>query len=496
MLHEYRIDERLGRGGFGITYLATGEITDYRVVIKENFPEGVAMRRESDKAVVVIEPEKQQSFDWALNNFLNEARLLARLKHPNIVPITTAFYALGTAYYVMPHIGGQALYEAAPPPDKINGEWLQPILCKLLHALGYLHSKELLHRDIKPNNIIINEDGEPILIDFGTVRAIVGTHTQTKIGTPGYTPLEQWATGSVRGPWTDFYALGATCYRLLTGENPMDCYERVLSDPPSLRLAGRPELQGRFSHELLSSIDKAFALRPEDRWQSAAEWLDALQSPAKHDIPEPALIAQPVSPTIEKPAPEPEQIADVPSQKTAVSQPENNDLLREAAENGKIKQLRLLIKAGADVNTRGKTGDASCPLYCAARNGHKSCVSELINSGADVNMADNTGITPLYSAAENGHGDCLKLLINAKADVNQADDYGRTPLYKAVWNGHIDCVKLLIAAKADVNKASKEGLTPLKIAKQREFSKISKLLKTAGARDGKPIDNPLDWLLS
>lgn len=491
MLQEYRIERRLGRGGFGITYLATGEITGYRVVIKENFPEGVALRRESDKFVVAAEPERQKSFDWALNNFLNEARLLARLKHPNIVPITTAFYALGTVYYVMPHIGGQALHEAVPAPDKINGAWLQPILCSLLRALSYLHSRELLHRDIKPNNIIINEEGEPILIDFGTVRAIEGTHTQTKIGTPGYTPLEQWATGSLRGPWTDLYALGATCHRLITGENPPDCNERVLTDPATVLLAGRAELQGRFSRELLSGIDKAFALHPADRWQSAEEWLQALQAPA---IPQPAPIAQPAStPAV---TPTPELTAGTQLQKMGILPPEYNDRLRDAAEQGKIKLLRLLITAGADVNSRGNTENACFPLYSAARNGHKSCLSELIAAGADVNIADETGITPLYGAAENGHDDCVKLLINAGANVNTATNYGRTPLYRAVWNGHIDCVKLLIAANADVNKASKEGLTPLKVANERGHTQISRLLKTAGGREGSPNDGLLDWLLS
>ncbi len=176
----------------------------------------------------------------------------------------------------MPHIGGQELHLAAPPPSEITEKWLRPILECLLDGLSYMHEQNLLHRDIKPNNILVHEDGTPVIIDFGTARALRNTHTHTKIGTPGFTPLEQYSTHGKRGPWTDFYALGATCYYLLTGELPPDVHERADEDS-YVPLANRSELLQRFSKPMLHSIDVALRMNRRERWQNAGEWLAAMR---------------------------------------------------------------------------------------------------------------------------------------------------------------------------------------------------------------------------
>ena len=285
VLRDYKIIQTIGRGGFGITYLAEEEITERLVVVKENYPAEVSFRDMNSYEVTPSGRDRKESYDWALTRFLDEAKVLARLNHPNIVPIRNAFKALGTAYYVMPHVEGTELHKAAPAPDTITAKWLQPVLEKLLSALDYLHAQGLIHRDIKPTNILVTKSGEPILIDFGTARAQESTHTHTKIGTPGFMPFEQFSAKGKRGPWTDLYALGATCYHLITGQVPPDAIERMMDDE-YLPLAGMAELSTRFPQSLLSSIDKALNMPARERWQNAQEWLTALhvQEPAAQEL--------------------------------------------------------------------------------------------------------------------------------------------------------------------------------------------------------------------
>ncbi len=288
-LLNFTIERKLGRGGFGITYLARETASERPVVIKENFVQECSMRNTASHTLVPSGDEGRGLYEWALTRFLDEAKVLIRLSHPCIVQVLTVFKALGTAYYVMPLVKGAELDQAAPAPGQINEAWLRPVLEQLLGALDYLHGQGLLHRDIKPSNILLRHDGSPLLIDFGTARVKDATHTLTHVGTPGYSPSEQFTIHGKNGPWTDLYSLGATCYRLITGEVPQDCISR-LEDDDLRPLAGRAELRGRFSHEFLTAIDKAMNVARRDRWQSAQEWLAAMQG---GDVPCPATALEP-----------------------------------------------------------------------------------------------------------------------------------------------------------------------------------------------------------
>ncbi len=408
LLRDYKIIKMLGRGGFGITYLAQEVITDKLVVIKENYPTEVSFRDMTSLTVGPATDSQQESYNWALTRFLDEAKILSRLSHPNIVPIRYAFKALGTAYYVMPHVEGTDLHKAAPAPDSITAEWFLPVLEKILSALDYLHSQGLIHRDIKPNNILLRADGEPILIDFGTARALESTHSHSHIGTPGYMPLEQFSSKGKRGPWTDLYALGATCYRLITGKVPPSSTERADEDE-YLPLAGRASLAERFPEHILSSIDKALNMNRLARWQSAQEWLTALH------VQEPA--AQELTP----------QLAQEELLRLGITSDKYNTALLSAADDGELQKIRLLITAGADVNTTNDDGNT--PLTLAAWRGHTECVKLLLAApGIDVNLADQYGGSPLCLAAENGHTECVKLLLAAPGIDVIADQYC-TPLY-------------------------------------------------------------------
>lgn len=275
-LGHYRILRKLGQGGFGITYLAQNTQTGEQVVIKENLPTFYATRDDATWSILPLDVEDAAgNYKHTLMRFVDEARLLARLHHPNIVRVSEAFEALGTAYYVMPHITGQELHKAAPAV--VTEEWLLPILRTLLSALEYLHSQNLLHRDIKPGNILLRDDGSPVLIDFGTARALQSERSATMVGTPGYTPIEQISAHGHCGAWTDIYALGATCYRVITGERPPEANTRLAEDEdPYEPLQNRAELLSRFSPATLQSIDVALAVRAKNRWQSATDWLHAL----------------------------------------------------------------------------------------------------------------------------------------------------------------------------------------------------------------------------
>lgn len=288
-LGRYRLLGSLGQGGFGITYLAETTDTAEKVVIKENMPTTFAFRKETTYTVSPLSAATAEGYNWAKSRFIDEACLLASLDHPNIVKVTEAFEAYNTAYYVMPHVNGRELGKAAPKHDAITEDWLAPVLTTLLNALRYLHDKNIFHRDIKPNNILLKENGELILIDFGAARQVVAERSATLLQTPGYTPIEQIQHGGNRGAWSDIYSLGATCYCLITGQCPPDSLTRMC-DPASYHpLTDNRKLKGRFSRAFLAGIDKALNMPIADRWQTCTEWLQDLQQKTT-SAPTPAIL--------------------------------------------------------------------------------------------------------------------------------------------------------------------------------------------------------------
>ena len=301
-LGRYRLLRSLGQGGFGITYLAETTDTSEKVVIKENMPTTFAYRKEVSLTVSPLSAATTEGYNWAKSRFIDEACLLARLNHPNIVKVTEAFEAYNTAYYVMQYVNGEELGKAAPKPDVITEKWLTPVLTTILNALNDLHAQNIFHRDIKPNNILLQEDTTPILIDFGAARQIVAERSATLLQTPGYTPIEQIQQGGNRGAWSDIYSLGATCYCLITGNCPPDSLTRLCAPANYHPLVDNPKLKGRFSHGFLAGIDKALNMPIGDRWQSCTDWLQYLHQNTSSN-PQPAII---------KPIPLP-QPTDVPS---------------------------------------------------------------------------------------------------------------------------------------------------------------------------------------
>jgi serine/threonine protein kinase len=276
-LNAYTIREVLGKGGFGITYLAFDTKLKSLVAIKEYFPAEFALRA-PDRSVRAKSMQDQEMFDWGKSRFLLEAQLLAQIKHANIVRVLALFEEHNTAYMVMDFEKGQSLADRLDSNALTDQAFLDVILPPLLEGLDFLHSKGFIHRDIKPENIYIRDDGTPVLLDFGSARNAMGKRTKalTTLLTPGYSPLEQYySTSDDQGPWTDIYACGGVLYRVISGKNPPESALRSSS-----ALSGRPDPllpavlagKGRYRAEFLGAIDKALMVLEKERPQSVAQW--------------------------------------------------------------------------------------------------------------------------------------------------------------------------------------------------------------------------------
>jgi len=281
-LHGYEIETILGRGGFGITYRARDKL-DQVFAVKECFPKQFAVRQGLE--VLPTDTGDADVLQECLERFLREAKALIRLSRlgaagDGVVKVATFFEAHGTAYIVMEYLAGQSLEGLLKAnPSGIPAERLADIMRRLLHALGCVHDAGLLHRDVKPSNISLREDGRPVLIDFGATRGATANHTvtYTKIFSESYSPIEQFSGGE-QGPCSDIYALGMTCYRAIGG-TAIDAFTRqqalLRGKPDPLPAAGKIGA-GRYPAALLAAIDAALAVSPADRPQSVGELLALL----------------------------------------------------------------------------------------------------------------------------------------------------------------------------------------------------------------------------
>ncbi|MCC6135555.1 MAG: SUMF1/EgtB/PvdO family nonheme iron enzyme [Candidatus Contendobacter sp.] len=285
-LHRYQIESILGAGGFGITYRAMHEALENEVAIKEYFPaewayrdhQGISVRPNTQGQIPARQGEPP-CYEWGLQRFLDEAKILVQINHPGVVRVRDYFTANGSAYIVMEYEEGESLSGMLQRGGILPEPELRHLLDDIMPALEAVHGQGYLHRDLKPSNLYVrSQDNHVILIDFGAARQALGRRTRsvTSVVTPGYSPIEQYVTvGDDYGPWTDIYALGAVLYRCITGAPPVEAPGRVLKDPvqPAIEVGA-----GLYSHGLLQVVDQSLAVRPEDRFQSVAAMRQALQA--------------------------------------------------------------------------------------------------------------------------------------------------------------------------------------------------------------------------
>lgn len=222
----YRVDGYLASGGFGNTYVATNIQFGERYAIKEFFLKGVTERDENTTTISVSNQENAATFEAQRDKFKKEAVRLRKLSSPHIVCVHDLFEENGTAYYVMDFVDGENLRDylkkIGHPLDEAT---VWQVFDQVLDALEVVHSHGLFHLDLKPANLMMDQQGGVKLIDFGAskqMKAGSGATTSTAVSyTNGYAPREQMEQALDKfGPWTDFYALGATLYFLLTDQKP------------------------------------------------------------------------------------------------------------------------------------------------------------------------------------------------------------------------------------------------------------------------------------
>ena len=291
----YELMKFLGKGGFGITYLGRHILLNKYVAIKEYFPKD-NFRRESNGIQVSYSDKSVARRN--IEKFLKEAKTMAELNHEGVVKVNDVFEENNTAYYVMDYIEGKSLAEQLP----IAQEQALAYIKQAAEALQYVHTKGILHLDIKPANIMINQSGKAVLIDFGISKHYdsegKGTSSSTQGYSSGYSPIEQMTPGGLKQftPPTDIYALGATLYKIISGTTPPTSTD--LADEETL---SRPE---NMSREVFGFINKCMQQKRKDRPQTMSEVLGLIEA-LSGEKPKPKPKPKPTPKPEPKPKPDP-----------------------------------------------------------------------------------------------------------------------------------------------------------------------------------------------
>ncbi|MCP4353243.1 MAG: FHA domain-containing protein [Desulfobacterales bacterium] len=292
LIEKYLIGKCLGRGGFGITYLAYDLSLESRVAIKEYLPKQIASRNFDKTTVQPNTKDNIEDYEYGLDRFLKEARMLRKFNNPSIIKVHSCFKENNTAYFDMPFIPGKTLEQYVIGQGRISEQELTIIMNPIFEGLKAVHEKKIYHRDIKPANIYIPDDGLSLLLDFGSARQEMANKNQSfsVFLTHGYAPFEQYSTQKTQGPYTDVYACSATMYSCLRGKigekiktgkpnivpptSAIDIYNEKTSHPHIKKESSQPISDG-----LADAIMKGLEFYAENRIQSISEFQEMLPNP-------------------------------------------------------------------------------------------------------------------------------------------------------------------------------------------------------------------------
>ncbi len=397
VLHDrYIVGRVLGQGGFGVTYLGYDKFFLKPVAVKEYLPTALASRYGNTTSIKPSTGDAVEHFQEGLRLFLEEARNLAKLDHPNIIKIENYFEANNTGYMVMNFVAGPSLSEHLKARGgRVTWAEARAVIMPLLDALEAVHEKSIFHRDISTQNILLAEGQTPILIDFGAARQVVGEQSRSLdvVLKPGYSPLEQFASKGNIGPWTDVYATAATIHLLLTGVLPPAATDRIYKDElvslASLPGLGIPEPFG-------DCILKALAVRGDDRWQSVGEFRSGLLE-AESAHAQPQAPAAPPAPKAPK-APKAEEAKAKPAE-PAAAKPAQNPPAQDAAAKGGGGSKKILILGGVAVllmvalvfALTGKKGPDTASQAGQAGAGQQQAAPAQPTAGAGADAGDSKG---------------------------------------------------------------------------------------------------------
>lgn len=283
LLHgQYLIEDNLISGGFGITYLALDSL-ERQVVIKECFPGAICCR--AGGQVQARSAERSSQFSSIKRHFLREARRLAKLDHPNIVGVHQVFEENNSAYMALDYVEGDDLLTVLEDyPHRLTPRVVRKLLGTALESISYLHGLGILHRDISPDNFLLDTKGNLTLIDFGAAREHAGKENRALSSLlavkDGYSPHEFYLADVTQYPSSDLYSLGATFYHLVTGNAPPHSQERLAAIAGNNADPYHPLVLGDWDYDkaFLAAIDQALAVLQKDRIQTSEEWLALLEA--------------------------------------------------------------------------------------------------------------------------------------------------------------------------------------------------------------------------
>lgn len=283
LAERYILGKVLGEGSFGITYLAWDFVLEVPVAIKEYFPIDFVNRdviRGTDPNVYA---EDNSEYQKKLEQFIQEARYLTRFSsQEGIVSVRDFFYANKTAYMVMDYVDGGSVKNHVQSKGKMKGKEVLALMKPVLTALAKVHRTGLLHRDISPDNLLFDEDGKLVLVDFGAARVqdVVAMKSMTVLFKRGFSPEEQYRPHGSQGEWSDIYSICATMYYMLTGAIPVDAIERMAGEQ-LLSLADMSEVE--LPLKVKSAIMKGLSLKAEKRYRNVEQLIEDLYAEYETD---------------------------------------------------------------------------------------------------------------------------------------------------------------------------------------------------------------------